>query len=54
VSCAINDARKQRGGRIGASGITKEVAFEPVEGEVNDRIDNARRAKYKGSQYLAQ
>jgi len=32
--------------------MTKEVFFEPVSGQINDRIDDARRAKYKGSPYL--
>ena len=32
--------------------LTKEVAFEPVDGLVNDRIDGAYRAKYRGSPYL--
>jgi hypothetical protein len=45
-------AIKQRAGRITASGITKEVEFEPVTGSINDRIDDAYRAKYKGSAYL--
>lgn len=46
-------ALRQRAGRITAAGITKEVTFEPVEGTVNDRIDDAYRGKYKGSPYLA-
>ena len=45
-------AAKQRGGRIIAAGITKEVVFEPVEGSINNRIDEAYRAKYHGSPYL--
>jgi hypothetical protein len=32
---------------------TKEVTFEPVDGEINDRIDDAYRAKYHGSPYLS-
>jgi hypothetical protein len=36
--------------------MTKEVAFEPVDGtaneRVNDRIDEAYQAKYQGSPYL--
>ena len=31
----------------------KEVAFAPVEGPTNDRIDEAYRAKYRESPYLA-
>jgi len=45
-------AVKQKAGRITAAGITKEVAFEQVGGDVNNRIDEAYRAKYKGSPYL--
>ena len=32
--------------------MTKEVAFELVEGSINDLIDDAYRAKYHGSPYL--
>ena len=46
-------ALRQRAGRITAAGVTKQVAFEPVEGAMNDRIDDAYRAKYRGSPYLA-
>jgi len=45
-------ALRQKAGRITAAGMTKEVAFEPVSGQINDRIDDAYRAKYKGSPYL--
>ena len=45
-------AVKQKAGRIASAGMTKEVAFEPVQGPVNDRIDDAYRQKYKGSAYL--
>lgn len=45
-------ALKQKAGRIIAAGITKEVSFEPVHGSINDRIDKAYEAKYKGSPYL--
>jgi hypothetical protein len=45
-------AMQQKAGRIMAAGMTKEVKFEPVDGPVNDRIDEAYRAKYKNSQYL--
>jgi hypothetical protein len=40
-------------GRITAAGMTKEVAFEAVEGPLNGRIDDAYRAKYRDSSYLA-
>jgi hypothetical protein len=46
-------ALRQRAGRITAAGMTKDVRFEPVDGEVNDRIDEAYRAKYKSSPYLS-
>ena len=39
-------AVRQRAGRITAAGMTKEVSFERVDGPINDRIDNAYRAKY--------
>jgi hypothetical protein len=59
-------AARQRAGRIIAAGITKEVSLEPVEGpsvqgpgadgadeeRLQDRVDDAYRAKYRGSQYL--
>jgi len=37
----------QKAGRIIAAWLTKEVAFEAVEGPLNDRIDDAYRAKYQ-------
>ncbi len=46
-------ALRQRAGRILAAGMTKEVAFEPVDGPINDRIDAAYQAKYRGSPYLS-
>ena len=46
-------ALRQKDGRIAAAGMTKEVAFEPVDGAINGRIDDAYRAKYAGSPYLA-
>lgn len=45
-------ALKHKAGRIIAAGMTREVHFEPVEGPINDRIDDAYRAKYAGSPYL--
>ena len=45
-------ALRRRAGRITAAGMTIDVAFEQVDGPVNDRIDDAYRAKYKGSPYL--
>ena len=46
-------AIKQKSGRIHAAGMTKEVTFEPVDGSINDRIDEAYRTKYNGSPYLS-
>ena len=43
----------QKAGRVIAAGTTMDVSFEPVDGPINDRIDDAYRAKYKGSTYLA-
>jgi hypothetical protein len=46
-------AIRQKAGRITAAGMTKEVAFERIEGPISDRIDAAYRAKYASSPYLA-
>jgi hypothetical protein len=46
-------ALQQKAGRIRAAGMTKEVTFGPVSGAINDRIDEAYRAKYKSSPYLS-
>jgi hypothetical protein len=43
----------QKGGRIRIAGMEREVAFEPVTGDVNHQIDEAYRAKYRTSPYLA-
>jgi len=32
--------------------MTKDVSFEPVDGLINDRIDDGYRAKYQSSSYL--
>jgi len=45
-------AIQQKTGRVTAAGATTEVAFEAVDGAINERIDDAYRAKYKGSSYL--
>jgi hypothetical protein len=42
----------QKAGRIVAAGMTLEVVFESIEGSISDRIDDAYRAKYRGSPYL--
>jgi hypothetical protein len=46
-------AMRQKAGRITAAGMTKEVTFEPVNGPINDGIDEAYRAKYRSSEYLS-
>lgn len=47
-------ALKQKAGRITAAGRTEDVSFEPVhEDALNARVDDAYRAKYAGSPYLA-
>lgn len=45
-------AVRQKAGRIIVAGMTQEVTFEPAEGAINDRIDDAYRAKYRDSEYL--
>lgn len=46
-------ALQKKSGRITAAGITKEVSFKPVDGSINEIIDDAYRAKYSGSPYLS-
>jgi hypothetical protein len=46
-------AIRQKAGRIRVAGFARDVVFEPVTGELNDRIDEAYRAKYRTSPYLA-
>jgi hypothetical protein len=41
-------AVRQKAGRVTVAGMTKEVTFEPVDGPINDLIDDAYRAKYNG------
>jgi hypothetical protein len=45
-------AMRQKGGRISAAGMTKEVTFEAVKGSLNGQIDEAYRVKYRASPYL--
>ena len=45
-------AIRQKAGRIIAGGMTREVTFEPIDGAINDRIDEAYRTKYHDSPYL--
>ena len=46
-------AVRERAGQISAAGMKKLVAFQPVQGAINDQIDAAYRAKYGSSKYLA-
>ena len=46
-------AMRQTRGRITAAGMTRDVAFEPIVGDVNDRVDEAYRARYRRSPYLS-
>src|SRR6266481_679921 len=45
-------AMQQNAGRIAVASMTKDVAFESVDGAINDEIDDAYRKKYKSSPYL--
>jgi hypothetical protein len=45
-------AVRQKAGRIIAAGMRKDVAFEAVDGSINDGIDDAYRTKYRSSPYL--
>jgi hypothetical protein len=45
-------ALQQKAGRIIAAGMTKEVAFEPIQGDINNAIDEAYKRKYNDSPYL--
>src|SRR5574339_994891 len=45
-------AVQQKAGRIIAAGMTKEVRFEQVQGDINNKIDDAYKKKYKSSPYL--
>jgi hypothetical protein len=45
-------AMQQKGGRITAAGMAREVTFEPVKSSIKDRIDEAYSAKYETSPYL--
>lgn len=45
-------AMREKAGRIAAAGTTMDVSFERVEGPLNERIDEAYRAKYGGGPYL--
>ena len=46
-------AVRQKAGRIMGAGIIKEVTFEPVDGLIDDLVDDAYRAKYNHSPCLS-
>ena len=46
-------ALKQKEGKIKAAGMEKKVRFEPVDGPINEKIDEAYREKYGSSPYLS-
>ena len=43
----------QKAGRVRIAGMERDVAFEPANAELNDRIDEAYRVKYRTSSYLS-
>ena len=45
-------AVRQKAGRITAAGTARDVDLEPVDGSINDRVDDAYRTKYASSPYL--
>jgi hypothetical protein len=47
-----NAAIQQKAGKIEAAGMEKQVRFEPVSGEINQKIDEAYTQKYSKSPYL--
>ena len=46
-------AISQKAGRVIAAGMTREVIFEQVQGEINIQIDEAYKAKYGNSPFLS-
>lgn len=45
-------AVRERAGQITAAGMKKLVAFEPVQGAINQKVDAAYRAKYSAGKDL--
>lgn len=43
----------QKSGEISIAGLTTPATFEPIGGEIQERIDAAYREKYHASSYLA-
>jgi hypothetical protein len=46
-------ALRNKAGRITTAEMTNEVMFEPIDGPINERIDDAYRQKYHDSPYLS-
>lgn len=45
-------ALSQKSGKIKSNGTEFRVQFQPISGEINDKIDEAYRVKYSSSSYL--
>ncbi|MBN7811862.1 DUF2255 family protein [Algoriphagus sp. H41] len=48
----FKSAMNQGMGKISAAGMDKKVKFKSVQGEINEKIDQAYRKKYAESPYL--
>ncbi len=48
----FQSALSQKAGKITAAGMERIVKFERVNGNINEKIDAAYRAKYSSSPYL--
>ena len=46
-------ALRHKAGRVTATGITQDVSCEPVNGAINDRIDDADRARTQAARLSA-
>jgi hypothetical protein len=46
TSAWFRGTRARHEGRVEADGVEKDVAFEDVDGEINDAVDAAYRTKY--------
>ncbi|MEV2231898.1 DUF2255 family protein [Streptomyces phaeochromogenes] len=46
TSAWFRGTRARHEGRVEAGGVEKDVEFEDVDGEINDAVDAAYRAKY--------
>ncbi|WP_406124394.1 DUF2255 family protein [Streptomyces sp. NBC_00989] len=46
TSAWFRGTRARHEGRVEAGGVEKDVAFEDVDGEINDAVDAAYRSKY--------